>query len=50
MSDIQNRNKEITQYDIQKTIYRMEKNGDLFPSGGKRNRTYNLVQKKINEK
>lgn len=50
MSDIQNRNKEITQYDIQKTIYRMEKNGDLLPSGGKRNRTYNLVQKKTNEK
>ena len=50
LSDIQNRINEVPENDIQKIIYRMLKNGDLLSNGGKKNRTYMVVQKKINKK
>jgi ATP-dependent DNA helicase RecG len=50
LSDIQNRINEVPENDIQKIIYRMLKNGDLLANGGKKNRTYIVVQKKINNK
>jgi len=50
LSEIKNRLNEIPEDDVQKAVYRMVERGDLTPDGGKRNRTYNLVQKKITEK
>jgi ATP-dependent DNA helicase RecG len=46
LSEIQERMNELSNEDIKKTVYRMEKNGELIPDGAKRNRTYDL-QKKI---
>ncbi len=46
LSEIQERMSELSKEDIKKTVYRMEKNGELIPDGAKRNRTYDL-QKKI---
>lgn len=46
LADIQNRLKEISENEIQKTVYRMVKNDDLKVEGGKRNRSYSLSKKK----
>ncbi len=46
LADIQIRLKEISENEIQKTVYRMVKNGDLTTDGGKRNRNYSLSKKK----
>jgi len=46
LSDIQNRLKEISENEIQKTVYRMVKRTDLTVEGGKRNRSYSLSKKK----
>jgi ATP-dependent DNA helicase RecG len=46
LSDIQNRLKEISENEIQKTVYRMVKRNDLTVEGGKRNRSYSLSKKK----
>jgi ATP-dependent DNA helicase RecG len=46
LSDVQNRLKEISENDIQKTIYRMVVQGDLITEGAKRNRSYTLSKNK----
>ncbi len=46
LSEIQKRLKEISENDIQKTVYRMVEQGKVTTEGGKRNRTYSLFKKK----
>jgi len=46
ISEINKRIEGVSEKDIQKTIYKMTKSGDLEPSGAKKNRTYELVKKK----
>lgn len=48
--EIQGRLKEAIPADVQKVVYKMVKTGLLNTTGANRNREYQLVQKKINEK
>lgn len=50
MADINLRIPEIDSKEIQKTVYKLVKDGSLQTKGSKKNRTYYFVQKKINEK
>lgn len=50
MADINMRIPEIDAKEIQKTVYKLVKDGSLQTKGSKKNRTYYFVQKKINEK
>ncbi len=46
MNAIQERLKEVLPFDIQKTMYKMAKDGDVFIEGGTKNRVYYLNSKK----
>jgi len=46
MSEIKKRLEGVAGKDVQKTVYRMVKNGSIMPFGAKKNRSYELVKKK----
>lgn len=50
MADINSRVPEIGAKEVQKTVYKLVKDGTLVTKGSKKNRTYYIVQKKIKQK